>query len=100
MRQTLRQIIGWHREASDERPLEMNFCVTNGTLLVATRFALTDSSCPSLHWRAASDSQGCRSVYVASEPLSQEGDWGRAENGDLLLVGTDLRVERRRLDLD
>jgi glutamine amidotransferase len=96
MRRTLSQIAGWHREAADERPLEMNFCITDGTVLVASRFAFGDHSCPTLHWYRSADGRA-PAVCIASEPLFEGPEWHAAENGDLLRVDADLDVDRQRL---
>lgn len=99
MEATVRQIAGWHLEARDARPLEMNFCVTDGSQLVATRFALSDRSCPSLYWRAMEAGHQGRSVLVASEPLSERDGWLSVEAGRMLLVHPDLAVEERDLEV-
>lgn len=99
MRKTVGQIAGWHREADDSRPLELNFCVTTGTQLVATRFAITDRICPTLHWRVMDEGSSQRSILVASEPLSSRDGWRSAAEESMLVVNSTLEVEEQRLDL-
>lgn len=99
MERTLSQLTIWHLEAEDSRPLELNFCVTTGTVLVASRFALSDGTCPTLHWRSFSEESAPVSVVVASEPLSDLAGWNAVENGQVLLVNSDRTVETRPLDL-
>jgi predicted glutamine amidotransferase len=95
MRETLQLIAGWHREAADERPLEMNFCVTDGAIMVASRFAVSDQPCPTLHWYEADEGHRERAVCIASEPLFEGPEWHAVENRELLLVSDELSVERR-----
>jgi len=97
MRQTLLQIAGWHREAAEKRPLEMNFCVTDGTILAASRYAVSDQPGPTLHWYQSADERAEPAVYIASEPLFEGPEWHAAENGDLVLVNEALEVGLQRL---
>ncbi len=98
MEQTLTQVATWHLEAEDSRPLELNFCVTTGSVLVASRFALSARFCPTLYWRSFIEDAEA-SVVVASEPLSEEDGWSAIENGQMLLVRSDRVVEKRPLAL-
>ncbi len=97
MEETVGRIAAWHLEAADSRPLELNFCVTNGAELAATRFALSTRACPTLHWRALEDDAGRRAVLVSSEPLSGRDGWRALGEDRLLLVSSDLEVEERPL---
>ena len=97
MRQTVAQISGWHEEAADERALEMNFCVTDGKLLVASRFGFGDKPAPSLHWYRSAAGSAEHAACIASEPLFEGPEWHAADNGDLLLVDETREVERQRL---
>lgn len=96
MERTLRQIVDWH-DPNEERPLEMNFCVTNGSGMVAVRYALSERSTPSLHWRERPSGAGDGSVLIASEPLFAEDRWRSVEDGAMVVVHPDLRVEHRQL---
>jgi len=96
---TLAQIVSWHVEAEDERPLELNFLVTTGSVMVASRYSFRDASCPSLHWRSYSDEAGATSVVVASEPLSKNNGWNAVPRSRVLLVTRDRAVEVRKLEL-
>ncbi len=99
MERTLRQIALWHREAEDERRLEMNFCVTDGRCLVATRFGLSHgrpTSNPTLHWWH-DPTPDARTVVVASEPLTPGGSWRHVKELGMLVVHPDLEVEERSL---
>ena len=97
MRETLSQLSGWHREAGDERQLEMNFCVTDGSVLVASRFALGEEPGPTLHWYNSAEGSTRPAACIASEPLFEGPEWHAAENGDLLLVSETLEVELHRV---
>ncbi|MCP4200604.1 MAG: class II glutamine amidotransferase [bacterium] len=97
LEETLSQIVAWHLEAKDSRPLELNFCVTTGKALVASRFALAADSCPTLYWRSLTEESAGDSVVVASEPLSDLDGWSAVENGQILLVHPGLLVETRPL---
>lgn len=99
MERTLTQIAEWHLEAEETRPLEMNFCVTTGTALVAVRFSIADRPCPTLHFRQGEDRSGERFVVVASEPLSRENGWTAVENGRMLLVDRALATSLRPLEI-
>ncbi len=97
MRQTLAECVTLHRQAQEERPLELNFCVTDGRALVATRFALPGEASPTLHWRETGPHRDGRSVLVASEPLSDAAGWEEAAPAAMLLVRADRSVESRSL---
>lgn len=99
MEQTVRQIVDWHADLDGGRPVEMNFCVASGNALVAVRCAITDGTCPTLHWRESGGDPAERFVVVASEPLSSEDGWTAVENGEMLLVHPDLTTSLRRLDI-
>lgn len=101
MRRTVETIAGWWREDGDERLLALNFCVTDGSSIVATRLARTAEP-PSLHYCRGSryvcesgvchvlaeEGDGC--VLVASEVLSESAEW--VEVGpDRLVVVRDAR---------
>ncbi len=96
MRQTIEAISGWHREAAEERPLELNFCVTDGRIMVASRFAIGPRPGPTLHWYRSGPDDGA-AACIASEPLFEGPRWHAADDGDLLLVGRNRDVERQRL---
>ena len=96
MRSTLSQIDQWHREAADKRQLEMNFCVTDGRIMVASRFALGDEPGPTLHWYRSVPGDGPATACIASEPLFEGPQWHAADNGDLLLVDKNRDVELQR----
>lgn len=99
MDRTLCQIALWHREAEDERRLEMNFCVTDGRSLVATRFGWSrgrPTSNPTLHWWH-DGAPGARIVVVASEPLTPGERWRYVQELGMLIVHPDLEVEERPL---
>ena len=97
MRLTLEQIAGWHREVADERPLEMNFCVTDGRIMAAARFAIAKEPGPTLHWYRSAPGDGPATACIASEPLFEGPQWHAADDGDLLLVDNNRDVETQRL---
>ena len=99
MSRTLCQIAEWHRSPTETRPLEANFCVTNGSEVVASRFAVSDNPAPTLHWIESRGADGEPSVYVASEPLYPDDDWQTLDESSLLLVHADRRVETRPVEL-
>jgi glutamine amidotransferase len=99
MERTLAQITEWHLEAGETRPLEMNFCVTTGTALVAVRFSIAARPCPTLHFRQGRDPSGTRFVVVASEPLSTESGWTAVGHGQMLLVDATLSTSLREFDV-
>lgn len=95
MERTLDQIVRWHEDAGESRPVEMNFCVTTGSVLVVVRFAISDRPCPTLHFRRGEDKSGERFVVVASEPLSRENGWTAVSNGQMLVVDAGLSTTLR-----
>jgi len=97
MERTLELLVAWHHESGNERPLETNFCVTDGESLVATRFALGDRPKPSLSWLATDDGSGQRYVLIASEPLTPDQEWQEVPESSLVVVDTDLSVDIRPL---
>jgi len=97
MEATLSEISAWHRESGEERPLEMNFCVTDGSSLVATRYAVSDHPGPTLHWFENVHEDKERRILVASEPLYPEDDWRSLENGAMVVVDHRQGVDVRRL---
>ncbi len=99
MDRTLCQIAHWHREAEDSRRLEMNFCVTDGRCLVATRFGWSrgrPTSNPTLHWWH-DPAPGAKTVVVASEPLTPGERWRYVQELGMLIVHPDRKVEERPL---
>ncbi len=95
---TVSQITGWHLDSENRRPLELNFCVSTGKVLVATRFALSDKEGPTLHWRESESDSGERFVVIASEPLSEADGWRAVENGEMLTVDANLELAQLRLE--
>jgi glutamine amidotransferase len=100
MEETLGLLTSWHQESGTEDPLETNFCVTNGTSIVATRYAVSEKAKPSLFWYEGDDSNGRRRVLIASEPLSEANGWHEVPEASLVVVDEDLAVEVRRLGLE
>ena len=96
MSQSLAQISDLHREAGDERQLEMNFCVTDGRIMVASRYTLGSEPGPTLHWYRSAEGAGPATACIASEPLFEGPQWHAAEDGDLLLVDKNRDVELAR----
>jgi glutamine amidotransferase len=99
MDETLSEITSWHLEAEDRRPLQLNFCVTTGRALVATRFGVSENEGPTLHWREGENRGREKLVVVASEPLSSQSGWQAVGNGEMLRVDSDLEVTRHELDV-
>lgn len=95
---TLYELASRHSEAGETRPLELNFCVTDGECVVATRCAVSDNSAPSLYWYEGGTEVG-KSVTVASEPLYPDDSWQEFPDGEMLLIHPGLEVERRELRL-
>ncbi len=112
MRGTIRQLAAWHAEDRDTRPLVLNFCVTDGRKLVASRLARLAKEVPTLHYcvggafvcdgpvcRMESVSGRPRSVIVASERLSADRHWTTVEPDHLLVVHENLHIEVEPLSL-
>ncbi len=92
---TLEQISDWHQAPAESRPLELNFCVTNGEALVASRYAVSEEPAPTLHWCESENESGRRAVVVASEPLYPEDSWKEVGEESIVITHPDLRVEVR-----
>jgi len=110
MRCTIERIHGWWREDCDERVLALNFSVTNGRSLVASRFGRGEHP-PSLHYCVGSryrceegacrmerpdDTDGC--VLVASERLSADPHWETIGEDQMVVVRSNLDVELQALE--
>lgn len=102
LRRRLRTLDRWSREADPENEPRLNFVLTDGDLLAATRWNHT------LHWverRGTHDCELCgiphegdgpaagyRAVAVASEPITDES-WREVPEGAVLTVDGDVGVE-------
>lgn len=102
---TLDQLEAWWRADGSGEPIVLNFCVSNGKSIVASRFALDEQEVPTLHYCAGSEYScaggACRmhggadpagSVIVSSEVLSEDPQWVAVDNRSLLVVAEDLAV--------
>jgi predicted glutamine amidotransferase len=54
LRRTVQQLVRWHEEDGDDRVIALNFCVSDGTVLLASRYARGPVPAPSLHYGAGS----------------------------------------------
>jgi glutamine amidotransferase len=100
MEKTLDLLTSWHQESGTRDPLETNFCVTDGTSMLAARYAVSNGSKPSLFWYEGADAAGSRRVLIASEPLTDASEWQEVPESSLVVVDEDLSVEVRRLGLE
>jgi len=107
MERTVQRIMDWYSGDGEDRPLALNFCVTNGKSVVALRFAHNSPETPTLHYcrgsrfvcrdgvcRMQDDGPG-RSVILASEVLSEDPHWTSIDNGTLVVVRDPDTVELR-----
>jgi glutamine amidotransferase len=109
MTRTVQRVLGWYRGDGEDRPLAMNFCVTNGEALVALRYAHNSLEIPTLHVCRGSrfvcedgvcrmrDGGADRCVILASEALSEDSHWTSIDNGTLVVVRDPGTVELREL---
>jgi predicted glutamine amidotransferase len=110
MTQTIEQLAAWWRSDEDSDPIVMNFCVSNGSAIVASRFALGEPEVPTLHYCAGSryscEGGVCRmrtepglsrSVIVSSEKISEDPQWVEVDNGTLVTVDENLAINVQRL---
>lgn len=110
LRQTVERIVDWQSKDGDERPTVLNFCVTDGESMAATRYA-RNAQAPSLHYATgarfvcedracclepANGDPGC--LILSSECLFEGADWQTVAPGGLVLVRKDLQIERLWLD--
>ncbi len=114
MRATIEQIVGWHEEDNDERHLVLNFCVTDGRRLVASRYARNVPESASLFYAAGGryvcdPNEGCwmepngngpadpSCVILASERLSLRAPWERVEEDHLVVIAENHEIEQQHL---
>ena len=109
-RRTLEQLEEWWRSDGSAEPIVMNFCLSNGKSIVASRLARKEQDVPTLHFCVGSE-YSCRegachmhggaspprSVIVSSEVLSEDPQWVSVANQSLLVVAEDLTVDVDRL---
>lgn len=111
LERTIIQLVAWHREDEDKRPLVLNFCVTDGRSLAASRYGRCVTDVPSLHYATGAryvcqdglcrmespgdDGSGC--TILASERLSEENRWATVQPDQLVVVNKDLTVVQRPL---
>jgi glutamine amidotransferase len=99
MAKTIDLLARWHLEAGNDRPLETNFCVTDGESMVAARFAMGDKPTPSLFYLQGDNHSGRRRALIASEPLTEGEEWRAVPESSLVVVDRDLEVEVRPLEI-
>ena len=111
MRRTVERIVVWWREDGDERFLALNFCVTDGRCVVATRMARAGEPlslhyctgsryvCRDGRYRIEAPEPGRRCAMVTSEVLSQDARWEIVPPDGMVVVREDRSVEVRPLDL-
>jgi predicted glutamine amidotransferase len=113
LERTISQLAAWHHQDEDDRPLILNFCVTDGQSFAATRYGRGEVDVPSLHYATGSryvceeglcrmeirreDDPGC--VILASERLSEGIGWATVEPNRLVVVQRDLTVTERPLSI-
>ncbi len=99
LRRTIEKLLEWWRSDKEPAPIVLNFCVSNGTSIVASRFALGETDVPSLHYCVGSryscengvsrmtGRPGHRaSAIVSSERLSEDPHWATVDNGKVAVV--------------
>lgn len=107
---TIERLVTFYEEDGETRPLVLNFCVSNGRSIVATRFGRNAPEISSLHYCRGSRlvceggvyrmhvaGDGPRCAIVASEAMSDDPHWSAVDNGTLVVVGEDLDLEIRTL---
>lgn len=112
LQRTIEQIVGWRAEDGDERVVALNFCITDGRVLLASRFARGPAEPPSLHYctgaRFVCEQGECcveesagdqRCVLVVSERLSPGDEWLTVEPDRLVVVAEDRSVAVRPLEI-
>lgn len=101
----IRDLDAWTFEVGARKAAKLNFILTNGRVMIASRWNHT------LHWVERVGLHDCeicgiphiehdtereyRALVIASEPITDE-PWQELDNGSLLAVGDDLRVEVTR----
>jgi predicted glutamine amidotransferase len=111
LERTVETLAGWWAADGDTRPIVMNFCVSTGKAIAASRVTLGGPEVPSLHYCSGSAfscsdgicsmhhaGTGRRCVIVSSEKLTADPEWADVRNGELVIVREDLDVEVRRIE--
>jgi predicted glutamine amidotransferase len=113
LERTIRQIVSWYEDDGETRPLVLNFCLSNGRGIVASRFAINAPDPPTLYCcrgsglhlrdglcrvepvRAGRDN-GC--VLIASERMSDDSPWQSIDDGRIVTVDADHDVSTRTIE--
>ena len=112
-RRAIEQLARWWRSDEDSAPIVMNFCVSDGKSIVASRLALAAQEVPTLHYclgsayaceggvcRMQPESADGRSVIVSSEMISEDKQWVSVDNGQLIVVNEELSVDVQSLAIE
>ncbi|MEX0714319.1 MAG: class II glutamine amidotransferase [Pirellulales bacterium] len=86
---SIRRLASWCAEADPSETCRLNFLLTDGRQLVASRFR------HSLHWRVEESESG-RLALIASEPIGA-GDWHEVPDETVLTVDSDIRLQHFKL---
>ena len=88
---TIVRINNIRKESACESEAHMNFALSNGVCSLFTRLSMnSEMAPPTLHYQ-----QKHEALIVASEPLSDTGDWQQVNNGEVLIQesGKPMRIE-------
>ncbi len=88
---TIISINSIRNESGCESEAHMNFALSNGVCSLFTRLSMnSEMAPPTLHYQ-----QKHEELIVASEPLTDAGDWQQVNNGEVLIqeTGTAMRIE-------
>jgi len=92
---TIERLNDIRQEAGCTAEAHLNFALTNGHISLYSRLAIqSEEAPPSLHYR---ENNG--SLVVASEPLSEDGDWQQVEHGQVLIKEEGKSLQVRELAL-
>eukprot|EP01012_Entosiphon_sulcatum_P029800 TRINITY_DN3645_c0_g1_i1.p1 TRINITY_DN3645_c0_g1~~TRINITY_DN3645_c0_g1_i1.p1 ORF type:complete len:1297 (-),score=168.77 TRINITY_DN3645_c0_g1_i1:82-3972(-) len=114
MRETLRSIVAWCDEAGVTEQSILNFCVTDGQTVVATRFSHRTDDSASLYFSSGSKFSCHNGEYlmesterkatvaiIASEPLTDNvSDWVRAPHNSFIVATPDASIMIFPVDAD
>lgn len=96
---TIARIIKIRNESGCHSEAHMNFAVSNGQSSVYTRFDHNSESNPPTLFYLQTKNESGEELIVASEPLSEEGNWQEVQNGQVLVVEKSGQMEIRNLEV-
>ncbi len=113
LKKTIKQIEEFKKHSNVDEPSSLNLLVSNGKLMVASKYSTPNSPINSLYYHRGSKysceegvvklkacSNAKSSVLIASEALNQDDTWEKVEKNSLVLVDENRTVLIERINTD